>query len=291
MENIHNQGNGFYKKFIDDIEYTIISDGKLYNPDGMFAQEATEEEVLKQIKLSGLEAQGNSVQVNALAIQKGNDLTLVDTGTNIAVADTVGQFLSNFNKSGFKVEEVNRVVLTHLHFDHFGYLFDANGKPTFPNAEIILSETEYNFWNDNNPNLKNLGADKATKDFFISSAKEVIKFMGKNYTLKNPGDEVAPGLRILAAPGHTPGHIALESEGFIYIADTVIHEWLHLTHPEWTSVVDADPESARTSRKYILDKASTDNLFVAGTHLNFPSFGKMKQADQGYSWQPTPFTW
>lgn len=285
------QGDGFYTKKIGDKEITVISDGSLYFPDGFFAQEAAESELKRMAKKNGFLSDTTSVQVNALVIKDSNGVTLIDAGTSEGIYDTVGSFLKNFKKAGFNTTEVKRVVLTHLHFDHFGYLFDKEGKAIFPNAEIILSETEYNFWNNGIPNLSNVTADQGTKDFFISSAKDVIKNMNKQFTVKNDGQEVAPGITMLAAPGHTPGHFAIEMDGFVYLADTFVHPWLHLPHPEWSSKADVDPATVKASRKRILDKVSNENILVAGAHTNFPGFGRIVKNGKGYDWNEIPFEW
>lgn len=285
------QGDGFYTKKVGNKEITVISDGSLYFPDGFFAQEAQEAQLKKIAFGNGFLTDTTSVQVNALVIKDSNGVTLIDAGTSKGIYDTVGNFLTNFQKAGFKPSEVNRIVLTHLHFDHFGYLFDKEGNSIFPNAEIILSEAEYNFWNNGTPNLSNVTADQGTKDFFISSAKEVIKNMKKQFTVKNHGQEVAPGLNMIAAPGHTPGHFAVEMDGFVYLADTFVHPWLHLPHPEWSSKADVDPISVKASRKRILDKVSNENLLVAGAHTNFPGFGRIVKNGKGYDWKDIPFEW
>lgn len=285
------QGDGFYTKKVGSKEITIISDGSLYFPNSFFAQEAQETDLQKIQTNNGFDSDTLATQVNALAIEDSNGLTLVDVGTSKGVYDTVGNFLENFNKAGFSEDEVKRIVLTHLHFDHFGYLFDKDGNSIFPNAEIILSEAEYNFWNNENPNLSNVAADQGTKDFFITSAKEVIKNMKKQFTVRNDGQEVAPGITMLASPGHTPGHFAVEMDGFVYLADTFAQSWLHLPNPNWTSKADIDPDLVRISRKRILDKVSNENLLVAGAHVNFPSLGKIIKNGTGYDWKTIPFEW
>ncbi|WP_440880125.1 MBL fold metallo-hydrolase [Tenacibaculum sp. C7A-26P2] len=287
----YGQGDGFYRKKIGNKEITVISDGSLYFPNSFFAQEADETSLNQLTTSNGFSSDTTAVQVNAMVIKENDDITLIDVGTSEGIYDTVGNFLRNFHKAGFKEKDVNRVILTHLHFDHFGYLFDKEGKAIFPNAEIILSEKEYNFWNDNTIDLSNINVDQGTKDFFINSAKTVINNMKNQFTVKKGGQELAPGLAMLEAPGHTPGHFAIEGDGFVYLADTFVHPWVHLPHPEWTSKVDVNPDAVRSSRKMILDKVATDNLLVAGSHTNFPGFGRILKNGNGYDWKSTPFEW
>ena len=232
-----------------------------------------------------------TLQVNALVVRDGDDITLIDAGTAKGTYDTVGFFLNNLKNAGIDAAAVNRVALTHLHFDHVGFLFDAEGKPYFPNAEIVLSEAEYAYWNADSPDLSHVGADQGTKDFFVKAAKTAIANMQGRYTLKNDGQEIAPGLQMLAAPGHTPGHFAVLMEGFAYLADTFVHPWIHLPHPEWTSKADSDPATGVASRTRILDMVAVDGLLVSGSHANFPSLGRIEKLGSGYGWQAIPFEW
>lgn len=291
MYNI-NQGNGFYSRLIKDKKISLISDGALFFPNAMFAQEATEEEIKNQLIQKGINVnEPTPVQVNALVVEEGKNLTLLDVGTDKNFNSSVGDFLNNFKNAGYNENDVNRIVLTHLHFDHFGYLFDSNGKPIFPNAEIIIHDKEYQFWKESSPDLSSVRVDEETKKFFITSAKQIIDFLGKNVTLKESGKEVAPGIVIEAAPGHTPGHVIVEMDDFVYLADTFVHQWLHLPHPEWSSMVDVDPQMGKETRKRILDKVSQENILVSGSHINFPSFGKISKNDKGYDFLHEPFHW
>lgn len=285
------QGAGFYRHKIGTKDVTVISDGALYFPDAFFAQEADAQALEANAKRFSFTGDTRAVQVNALVVRDGDDITLIDAGTAKGTYDTVGFFLDNLKNAGIDATAVNRIALTHLHFDHVGFLFDAEGKPYFPNAEIVLSEAEYAYWNADSPDLSHVGADQGTKDFFVKAAKSAIANMKGRYTLKNDGQEIAPGLQMLAAPGHTPGHFAVVMEGFAYLADTFVHPWIHLPHPEWSSRADSDPAAGVASRKRILDMVSADGLLVSGSHANFPSLGRIEKIGSGYGWQAIPFEW
>lgn len=285
------QGAGFYRKQIGTKEVTVVSDGALYFPDGFFAQEARAEALEDNARRFSFTGDTRAVQVNALVVREGEDITLIDAGTAKGTYDTVGFFLDNLKTAGIDPAAVNRVLLTHLHFDHVGYLFDADGNPHFPNAEIVLSEDEYRYWNADNPDLSHVGADQGVKDFFVKTAKTAIGHMKGRFTLKRDGDELAPGMEMLAAPGHTPGHFAVRMDGFVYLADTFVHPWIHLPHPEWSSKADSDPATGVASRKRLLDIVSADHLLVSGSHANFPSLGRIEKQGSGYGWQAIPFEW
>jgi glyoxylase-like metal-dependent hydrolase (beta-lactamase superfamily II) len=100
---------------------------------------------------------------------------------------------------------------------------------------------------------------------------------------------VAPGVHILAAPGHTPGHIAvaLRSEGaeLLYVSDAALHP-IHLEHPTWRPVWDQDPDAALTSRRRLFDQAAIDGALVLAFHFPpFPSLGHVLKRGKAWHWE------
>ena len=109
--------------------------------------------------------------------------------------------------------------------------------------------------------------------------------------------EIASGVHVLAAPGHTPGHIAvaLRSEGseLLYVSDAALHP-IHLEHPEWRSVWDQEPDDALATRRRLFDHAASDGSTVLAFHFPpFPSLGRVEKRGSGWHWEPvsleTPF--
>jgi len=103
-------------------------------------------------------------------------------------------------------------------------------------------------------------------------------------------DEILPGIRVLSAPGHTPGHtvISFESGGerLLYISDTVLHP-LHLEHPDWTPIYDILPDQAEASKRRIFDLAAEEGALVLGQHFApFPSVGRVSKVGEGWRWVP-----
>jgi glyoxylase-like metal-dependent hydrolase (beta-lactamase superfamily II) len=94
--------------------------------------------------------------------------------------------------------------------------------------------------------------------------------------------EFVPGIQALAAPGHTPGHMALlissEDEQLIHISDGVLYP-LHLEYPNWLPVFDMIPEQAEASKRRIFDKAAESNALVFAHHFPpFPNWGTLSSA-------------
>jgi glyoxylase-like metal-dependent hydrolase (beta-lactamase superfamily II) len=99
------------------------------------------------------------------------------------------------------------------------------------------------------------------------------------------------GVRYLPTPGHTPGHLAVElssrGERFLFIADLAVHP-LHMVHPEWHSVFDADPGLLVQTRRGLFATAAYEACLVHAFHFPFPGLGRLHATSTGYSWADAP---
>lgn len=104
------------------------------------------------------------------------------------------------------------------------------------------------------------------------------------------GDEIVPGIREVATPGHTPGHIALEissdGETLLHVSDVVLHP-IHLERPDWLPVFDLDPQQAAASKQRAFDMAADAGMLVFAHHFPpFPNLGHVRKLDRGWEWIP-----
>ena len=101
--------------------------------------------------------------------------------------------------------------------------------------------------------------------------------------------EILPGIHAVAAPGHTPGHMALVissvGEQLFCISDLVLHP-IHLERPEWCAVVDLAPDQVVTTRRRILNRAAAEKALALAFHFPFPGLGHILQKEDGWEWQP-----
>ena len=108
-------------------------------------------------------------------------------------------------------------------------------------------------------------------------------------TLVEDGDEIAPGIQVVAAPGHTPGHIALritsEGEQLLWAVDTCIHP-IHVEYPDWVSKVDYLPHETVVTRRRLLGQAAVGRALVHLYHFPFPGLGRVVLHNGGWRWQP-----
>ncbi|HEY7710554.1 MAG TPA: MBL fold metallo-hydrolase, partial [Candidatus Entotheonella sp.] len=142
----------------------------------------------------------------SLLVKTGDQTILVDTGAG-KLAPTTGQLLPNLRLIDVAPEEIDTVILTHGHPDHIGGNLDSTGKPAFANARYVMGREEWEFW-ASDPDLASLKIPMFI-EIIRSVARAQLPPLQDRLTLVEDGDEIAPGIQVVAAPGHTPGHIAL----------------------------------------------------------------------------------
>ncbi len=234
---------------------------------------------------------GMQTAVNAFLINTGDNLVLVDTGASQCFGPTLGVVPDNLRAAGYKAEDVDTVLLTHLHADHACGLVDSGGKAVFPNATVWVAKDEAAFW------LSEEIAAKAPQDkqgFFKMSRDSVAPYAAAG-RLKTfiPGETLIPGVTIAPSPGHTPGHsgylFASQGQSLLVWGDIVHNYAVQFPHPEVAFEFDSNEKQAVATRKKIFADAARNKLWVAGAHLPFPGLGHVRAEKRGYSWVPAEY--
>ena len=163
------------------------------------------------------------------------------------------------------------------------------GRPHFPNAAYYISETEHEFWMAPHRNLSGMCLPEDTKRFLEHYARRCLEPLRHHIEPVDGETEILPGVRLLPAPGHTPGHMALllESDGqqLLNLGDAAVHP-LHLEHPEWSNGFDLAPDCAAATRRALLDRAVADHMHVMAFHFPFPSVGRVERRNGAWEWMP-----
>lgn len=189
-------------------------------------------------------------------------------------------FMERF-KQVWEPEDVDIVLCTHMHFDHVGWntvLVDGKWTPTFPNAQYIFSEREFNYWNGK--------PEKEMEDDRMGFAESVLPVFEAGLVKLVPDNyQVTKEVSFIPTPGHTPGHIAVLIEvggKSIVITGDALHHPCQVAHPEWGTPWDTDTERANKSRRELLERfAGTDTLLV-GAHFAEPIAGKITRDKTGF---------
>ncbi|MFE0475981.1 MBL fold metallo-hydrolase [Streptomyces sp. NPDC058947] len=236
---------------------------------------------------------GIRLDSHSFAVQAGDLRILVDTGigngkrrANPAWNDLRTGYLDRLTAAGFAPETVDLVILTHLHTDHVGWNTrekDGTWVPTFPHARYLTSRSEREFW-------AGYAMDEPRRQMFQDSVLPV-EDAGLLDLVDVPGEgtEVAPGVRLLPTPGHTPGHVAVEltdnGERALITGDCVHHP-VQFAHPSIGSCVDIDPGLAETTRRRLLGSLAGTDTLVLGTHFPLPTAGRVTAHGNAYRLDP-----
>jgi len=230
--------------------------------------------------------------VNAYLFKLDGKLILVDAGTSELYGPSLGHLPSSFAKAGFKPEDVDIVLITHIHTDHTGGLMDGD-RMVFPNATIYVSKKEYDFWLTPE-NFTN--ASKKLKPYFEQAALKMNPYV-KAGKVKTFGydQEIMPGIRPIASAGHTPGHsfyqLSSKGETIVFWGDILHSAAVQLADPDVTIIYDVDPKAAAAARKKAFDEAAKGKHWIAADHISFPGIGHIRsEGTKGYRWFPVNFT-
>jgi glyoxylase-like metal-dependent hydrolase (beta-lactamase superfamily II) len=186
------------------------------------------------------------------------------------------EWLQELQEQGLRPEDIDIVMCTHLHADHIGWntiLENGRWVPTFPNARYVCGQLEYNYWSETYKENDKHGA-------FEDSILPVVKKNQMEFI--EDGDELVNGLTTKLSPGHTPGHLCLESSaGGIFCGD-VVHSPLQLILPQLSSAFCSDPILARASRTEILNEVSEKGSYLIPAHFPSPGWTKIKKVGDSY---------
>ena len=285
----HDQVPGFYRLKVGDLEVTALFDGPgVFNATWINGQK-TKDDVLKALQDDPhlLDVADTGYLVNT-----GKQLILVDAGSGTWFGGgRFGHLVANLRSAGYTPEEVDIVLVTHLHSDHIGGLTTQDGKIVFPNADIYVAKADNDFWLSQDA----AKAPKEAQEFYQSAqgiAPPYIK-AGKWHTFTD-SDQIVDGMQIVPLRGHTPGHTGYEfsSQGkkILFWGDIMHVQRLQLPDPKVTVVFDVDPTAAAVTRDQLLRKLASEDVLIAGPHMIFPGLGRLHREGSAYYWAPVAFT-
>lgn len=197
------------------------------------------------------------IPCNVLVIRAHGRLALVDTGSGRYFEGSGGGLTDALAGAGVTAEDVDLVFLTHGHPDHVGGAMTPLG-PTCMHARHAMSRSEYDYWSQR----------PEQPPFFVEQVQPLAERGLLEFV--EEGAELLPGVRLCAAPGHTPGQCAIEvaAEGkhLLFLADAVMNT-VHFPRPELVGTVENDPDQVEKTRRHLLARAADEHLLVSASHL------------------------
>jgi glyoxylase-like metal-dependent hydrolase (beta-lactamase superfamily II) len=279
----------YWHRFIlGDAEVTVVSDGTLPlgDPSGTFTG-VPKEEVKKMLSDNFLNPDNVVLEQNSPIVNTGDRLILFDTGmgTSKAFGPTTGRQQKSMTEAGIKASDIDAVVCSHAHIDHIGGLVGADDKPLFPNAQVYIAQSDFDFWTDEGK----LGTP--LKDFILHARKNLMPVRDRIVFIKD-NQEFLPGVTALSAPGHTVGHtifmVSSAGKSFCFLGDLSHHAVLLLEKPRMEFSYDSDPKQAANSRVKMLDMLAAQKIPVMSYHFAWPGFGHVAKNGDGFRYYPEP---
>ncbi len=279
------QNPGWHRFRVGGLECTTLWDGYIHHSyEGIFPN-ADPDEMLRLKQLYRLPLDHIPMDLNPVAVNTGERLYLVDAGmgrTSTMFGDTMGRLMDNMAAAGIRPDDVDAVLMTHLHPDHCFGLINPDGSSAFPNARLYCARPDWAEWT-NEGNLKR-------NDFrapWTQGALEAVAPYRDRLTLFEPGDTLAPGLTTFSVAGHAAGMVAyiFESQGekVVFTGDVAHHQVFDPYHPEWFFHMDYDsnPEQGAAAKTAIFSKVAAEGIRYHGYHFPYPGLGDVTRADDG----------
>lgn len=278
----------FYRFGFGEAQVSVVSDGPLPlgDPGDSFLG-VGKDEVRAMLERNFLDTKNVVLEQNIPVVNLGDRLVMFDTGmgTSQAFGPTTGRLIKSLAEAGIDPGAIDAIVCSHAHIDHIGGIVDAQNKPLFPNAEVWLSQADFDYWTDEGK----LGSPVKA---FVEHARKNLLPVRERIKFFKDGQEFLPGVTAIAAPGHTVGHtifmITSAGKNFCFMGDLTHHQVLLLERPLMEFAYDTDPKQSAQTRLKLLTMLADKKIPVMSYHFPWPGFGHLAKAGDGFRYFAEP---
>lgn len=227
--------------------------------------------------------------VTCYLLRDADGCVLVDTGcgaaslafpTFLGIEGQLGRRLAAIDVSP---EEIDTVVITHIHPDHVGGVLTHGGaaaERAFPGSRLVVPRRDWDAWS--RPEVQDAFPVPYVGDTIAPLIEAgVVDLVDGEY-------DVSKHLRLLPTPGHTPGSSSLLIDSAGERALLVGDLWLHpgqVTDPAMTCSFDMEPDVARETRAALATRISDEGLMMGACHFPEP-FGELVRLEGRHHWMP-----
>ncbi|MDX2141983.1 MAG: MBL fold metallo-hydrolase [Rhodospirillaceae bacterium] len=192
-----------------------------------------------------------------------------------------GPFVQDLAASGVKLSDIDYVFCTHLHGDHVGWntrLVDGRWVPTFPRAKYLFARKEIEHWQATvavDPEVNHRSWDDSVAPIFAAGQAVLV----------DEHHEFEPGVRLVPAPGHTPGNVMvrLEHKGQVaYVIGDTMHHPVQIERPEWSSKFCWDRTQSTQARKSLLESTADTGAWIIPAHFPTPTALRIESHAHGF---------
>lgn len=196
-------------------------------------------------------------------------------------------YLDRLRAAGVAPEDVTLVINTHLHVDHVGWntrLQNGQWVPTFPRARYVWGASEWAHWGEQGQGAALLPENLPVIDDSVRPIWEAgLSEMADDHST------LLPGLSLQRLPGHTAGQMMVvldDGQQCAVFAGDALHQPMQVYRPDWNSRFCEDPQTARSSRRYLLEFCAERQALLFPAHFGAPHAGQIQRRGADFAFSP-----